>query len=46
MRLLIVGALEGHMTTAVQIAMKRGAKVATTDSIADALINVAVKVQT
>ncbi len=39
MRLLIVGTLEGHMTTAVQIAMKRGAKVATTDSIEDALIN-------
>ena len=39
MRLLVVGTLEGHMTTAVQIAMKRGAKVATTDSINEALQN-------
>ncbi|MTI08567.1 sigma-54-dependent transcriptional regulator [Curvivirga aplysinae] len=39
MRLLVIGTLEGHMTTAVQIAMKRGAKVATTDAIGEALGN-------
>ena len=33
MKLLIIGTLEGHMTTASQIAIKRGAKVAAVDSI-------------
>lgn len=33
MRLLIIGTLEGHMTNASQIAIKRGAKVAAVDSI-------------
>lgn len=33
MRLLIIGSLEGHLTTASQIAMKRGAKVSTVDGI-------------
>ncbi len=33
MRLLIIGSLEGHLTTASQIAMKRGAKVATVDGV-------------
>lgn len=36
MRLLIVGTLEGHMTTAGQIALKRGAKVSTVNTIEDA----------
>lgn len=33
MKLLIIGTLDGHMTTASQIAIKRGAKVAAVDSI-------------
>lgn len=33
MKLLIIGTLEGHMTGASQIAIKRGAKVAAVDSI-------------
>ena len=37
MRLLIVGHLEGHITTAGKIAMERGAKVAHATSIDDAL---------
>ncbi|MBL25899.1 MAG: sigma-54-dependent Fis family transcriptional regulator [Rhodospirillaceae bacterium] len=37
MRLLIVGTLEGHITTAGKIAMSRGAKVAQASSIDDAL---------
>ncbi|MCA8933335.1 MAG: sigma-54-dependent Fis family transcriptional regulator [Rhodospirillaceae bacterium] len=37
MRLLIVGDLDGHITTAGKIAMDRGAKVAHAASIADAL---------
>ncbi len=39
MRLLIIGSLEGHMITAGQIAMKRGVKVITVDSIDDGLNN-------
>lgn len=39
MRLLIIGTLEGHMTTAGQIALKRGAKVASVDSLEAALSN-------
>ena len=39
MRLLIVGSLEGHMTTAGQMAIKRGVKVAAVDSIDDGLAN-------
>ncbi len=37
MRLLIVGTLEGHITTAGQIAISRGAKVSHVDTIEDAL---------
>ncbi|MDJ0944099.1 MAG: sigma-54 dependent transcriptional regulator [Kiloniellales bacterium] len=37
MRLLIVGTLEGHITTAGKIALDRGAKVAHADDIATAL---------
>ncbi|MBV5336347.1 sigma 54-interacting transcriptional regulator, partial [bacterium] len=37
MRLLIVGTLEGYITTAGKIAMQRGAKVSHTDSIEGAL---------
>lgn len=37
MRLLIVGSLEGHISTAGQIAISRGAKVAHVDSIDEAL---------
>lgn len=37
MRLLIVGSLEGHLTSASQIAIKRGAKVQTVSAIDDAL---------
>lgn len=33
MKLLIIGTLEGHMTAASQIAVKRGAKVASVDAI-------------
>lgn len=33
MKLLIIGTLEGHMTTASQIAVKRGAKVAAVDAV-------------
>jgi two-component system response regulator FlrC len=33
MKLLIIGTLEGHMTTASQIAIKRGAKVAAVDAV-------------
>lgn len=33
MRLLIIGSLDGHLTTASQIAMKRGAKVSSVDGI-------------
>lgn len=39
MRLLIIGTLEGHMTAAGQIALKRGAKVASADSLDAALTN-------
>ncbi len=39
MRLLIIGSLEGHMITAGQIAMKRGVKVISVDSIEDGLNN-------
>mgnify|MGYP001343920634 CR=1 FL=1 len=37
MRLLIIGTLEGHLTEASQIALKRGAKVQTVDAIDDGL---------
>ena len=37
MRLLIVGSLDGHLTSASQIALKRGAKVQTVSAIDDAL---------
>ncbi|CAK0767085.1 Transcriptional regulatory protein FlbD [Azospirillaceae bacterium] len=37
MRLLIVGMLEGHLTTAGKIAFQRGAKVSHTDSIESAM---------
>ena len=37
MRLLIVGTLEGHITTAGKIAMSHGAKVAQVSSIDEAL---------
>ena len=37
MRLLIVGTLDGHISTAGQIALKRGAKVAHSDDINSAL---------
>ena len=37
MRLLIVGTLEGHITTAGKIAMSRSAKVSHVDTIEDAL---------
>jgi two-component system, response regulator FlrC len=40
MRLLIVGSLEGHISTAGQIAISRGAKVAHVDSIDEALATV------
>ena len=37
MRLLIIGTLEGHMSTAGQIALARGAKVANVNNIDDGL---------
>jgi len=37
MRLLIVGSLQGHIATAGQIALKRGAKVAHTETVSEAL---------
>ncbi len=37
MKLLIVGTMGGHMTTASQIAMKRGAKVTSVNNIDDAM---------
>ncbi|RED52421.1 sigma-54-dependent transcriptional regulator [Aestuariispira insulae] len=39
MRLLIIGTLDGHMTTAGQIAHKRGAKVVAVESLDGALSN-------
>ncbi len=39
MRLLIVGPLEGHITTAGKMAMERGAKVGHVDDIASALVS-------
>ena len=40
MRLLIVGSLEGHISTAGKIAMSRGAKVSHVNSIDEALVSV------
>ena len=37
MRLLIVGTLDGHITTAGKIALDRGAKVAHVEGIGDAM---------
>lgn len=39
MRLLIVGELEGHITTASKIALKRGAKVSHVTTVDNALVN-------
>ena len=37
MRLLIIGTLEGHMTTASQIAMKKGVQVVAVNAIGEAM---------